>query len=562
MADTVHPGVSYSDASVYTAHGTVADLRPVNVTGQTTQYVPAVVGAYLTPTVLNDGPQAVGLHRTFLHDFYYRIWVIPSVIQAQNPQYNAPIEFNIWNAYPEPVTNTLVSIDATGATGLDVLPAAGYVFDALEYKLASVTITTAAPIQIDAEFTFNFTTGSGTLTFSATVADFVQMRPDPPVTEYWDWLTDVMTSWDGTEQRVALRQAPRRNVSYKIGLDGEADRRRQYGRWYKSLATRLVFPYYQYATVLTQESVIGATKIFFDPARTDVRDGDFVVVLDEWTEAGYLVKLDTVEADGATLDSPLTVDLTARMIVAPAFASRLADGSGLDMKIVSGTLNVDAQALDVRTAFARPGSTAVIEVFDGYNVLDRRPLAEGETPERFHVNYEVIDSETGLLDIKSSWPHPRIETARKYAIHRATDPNEMDWWRDFLDDAKGMQKAFLAPSWFSDLVLTENPAPSANSCTISSMDYASLYFPYDTFKRLQFELADGRLVWRKVLSAVDNGDGTQTLNLDSAFGGNPQDVDVLKVSYLYRCRLGLDRVTLTHGHLRTVLEITIRTIDL
>lgn len=563
MSNTVALGAAVSDASAYPVHAEQTSPLPQGLgEGDGPQLAPIVEGPATPPVFINDGPKPATLFRGFLHDFYFRIWVLPAVINAQNPQIGNPIPFVVWNAFPEPETNVLRTITANGATGLELSFGELDSWNALEAKGVTITITPSAPVQIDALFTFTFDHGSGDLIFSATIADFVQMRPDPPVVELWDWLTDVMVSHEGDEQRVALRGAPRRHVSYEIGLENEADRRRQYGRWYKSLATRLVLPYYQYSTALTQESVIGATKLFFDPARTDVRDDEFVVLLDEAQEQGFLVKLGAVEADGATLADPLSFDAKKGWVLAPAFASRLADRSGLDMYIVTGKLKVDAQALDVRPQFARPGSTAVVSQFDDLPVLDRRPIAtEGDTPERFDVNYEVIDSETGLLDIKSSWPHPQVETVRKFTIRRVTEPGEMDWWRDFLDEVRGMQRPFLMPTWLSDLAVAEAPTPGSGELVIASTEYEGLYWVYDTFKRLQIELADGRTLWRKVAGVVDNGDGTQTLSLDGTFGPDPADVDVAKVSFLNKCRLGSDRVTLRHGHLRTVLELTTRTID-
>ncbi len=64
-----------------------------------------------------------------------------------------------------------------------------------------------------------------------------------------------------------------------------------------------------------------------------------------------------------------------------------------------------------------------------------------------------------------------------------------------------------------------------------------------------------------MLQVSNNQDGTWTLELDSSFGTGSEDTDVQKISFLHLTRLDKDRVTLTHDHHFTILEIAIRTVD-
>jgi hypothetical protein len=534
---------------------------PDALTDTAAAVVPAVAGATVYPdsTAYPDVPAAIA--GNFLFDYYYRIWVLPEVLNAQNPVLDVPIPFAVWNAYPQPAVNPLDAIIATNDAGLSLDFAAGDTWRAIEYKDVNVTIGVTAPLNIAAEYEFDFGAGVGHFYFNATIADFVQMIPDPPVTETWSWLTDVIPSRNNTEQRISLRATPRRTIKYGFLLEDETERRRQYQRWYKSLGSRIVLPFYQYQTRLAQPSALGDSKLWFDPAYTDVRAGEFVIVMNEATVTGYLVKLDTVEADGATTDSPLTFDADAGMIVAPCFTSRLDDRTGLTMKSVTGHLDVAATVLTYRPSFKRPGSTAVIETFDGLPVLHLRPIAAGESPEQFDANYEVVDSETGLEELYISWPHPVVAMTRKWTIRRRQNPAEMDWWRDFLDTVLGMREPFLLPTWFADLTVAEAPTVGSGTLKINGGDYASLYWPYDTFRRLQIETESG-IIWRKVLDATANPDGTSTLQLDTTFGGDPADVAISKISYLNRARLASDTVTLTHERLRTQIELATRTVDI
>ncbi len=515
-------------------------------------------GAVVVPDFWEGPEVTAGMSRGFVGDFYYRIWVIPETLEVQNPRLNTDIPFLIWNAYP--FENNLTDIGVTDGDGLelDVEPVSE--FQPIELRTINLQITPSAPIQIDAVFEFIFAEGSALFYFSANIADFVQMVPDPPVQEVWAWLTDIIAARNGAEQRIALRAAPRRSIRYSFMLENETERRRQYNRWFKSLSTRLVLPYYQYATSLSQAVASGASQLYFDPARTDLRDGEFALIYDTATEQGYLVKIAAVETDGATLDSPITFDATTNMIIAPAFTSRLADRTGFDMQKVTGKITVQGESLVSREAFSRPGSEAVIPTYDGLPVMNIRPISVGDNPETFDANYEVIDGRTGVQDIFTAWAHTEVIMTRKWTIRRLQDPGEMDWWRDFLDLIRGQQNPFLIPTWFADVTPATPPSASTTQLVITGSDYAALYFPHQTFKRLQIETAAG-VIWRTVLSAVDNGDGTTTLELNLPFGDTADDVLIGKISFLNIVRLASDTVTLQHERIRTQIELTTRTID-
>lgn len=540
----------------------VNDTLPSEVVDAFGIEVPVALETRPNPGIatLADGAGALAGH--FLYDFYYRIWVIPLVLRAQNPVFGVPIPFAIWNAYPQPATNTLNTITPVTATGLLLDIAETDALRAVEYKVVNVTITEDADANIDAFFTFAFDLGEGTLHFIASIADFVQMVPDPPVVEEWAWLTDVMQSHNASEQRIALRGKPRRNIQYTLLIENEAERRRQYHRWYKSLATRIILPYYQYATQITAPSSLGSSTLYFDPARTDLRDGDYAIVYNMSSEEGFLVKIDTMAVDGASLVSPLTTAVTSRMIVAPAYTSRLANKGGIEMSSVTGTMSINADQVDTRYALSRPGSTAVIATYNSIPVLDRRPLAQNKVDEAFDVNYEVLDNSSGLTATKYSWPHPFVSGSRQFLAQRLLDPGELDWWRDFLSYANGRQNPFLLPTWREDVLVATAPSAGSTQLDIQTdaIDYVGLYYPYETYKRFQIATANG-LIYRKVTGAVDNGDGTSTLTLDQPFGSDPEDVDISMISYLNLARLNSDRVKLSHGAMATVIELDVRSID-
>ena len=495
----------------------------------------------------------------FAGDFYYRIWVLPDALQVQNPSLNVPIPFQIWNAYP--TQNTINTITASGNVGLSLDLLTPSIFSEIEVRTVKITINSNAPLTIDANYTFDFSKGVGKFNFKASIATFLSDLPEPPLVETWEWLTDIIPAYNSSEQRISLRDSPRRRMNYSFLIENDLARQKQYSSLYKNLASRVVLPLYQYSSSISTTTAIGGTRLYFDPQRADVRADEYGIVLNPNSEQGYLVKFTTINSDGATVDAPITFEAKQGFIVAPATINRLLDNSGFVMRSIVGKITIDAQSLDTRTQFTRPGSTASIVYFDSLPVLDKRPLAQDDVGEAFFVNYEIIDNQTGLSETRTAWPHPFISGSRKFFIQRHQYPEEMDWWRDFLFLIKGRQNPFLFSTFRNDLFLSTTPTLGSSQLEITSTDYTQLYFPYETYKRLEVETNNG-IIRRKVVGSTQSPSGlSTTLSLDSPLGTSIGDNVIKRISYLNTTRLEEDRVVLTHDNITTEIELKIRTVD-
>jgi len=403
---------------------------------------------------------------------------------------------------------------------------------------------------------------TGTLTFETTIADWIRFIPEQPVVETWLWLSDVIGAWDSTEQRISVRRQPRRRIEASILLEDEIERQREYDRLLQRLGDRIVIPFYQYSTRITQDSLITATKIFFNPALTDFRDNDLAVIFRPSTEDSFLIALGTILGDGANTATPLTVDVKKGDIVAPAFNSRLDNRTAINMTTVSGAITFKALVEDFRSTFERPGSTAVIDTFDSLNVLDRTPLVIGVVPETFDVRPTIVDNEAGQHDQKVSWLHAFIDGVRTFNIKRVLDPTEMDYWRDFIVAARGQRNSFLMPSWREDLFLaTPLPNPGDPSIVVTNTPYSTLYFPHDTYKRLVLVNPSAVRDYRKVTAVNDEPGGNVRLSLDTPVTSDLSWGNGFTIEYLNKVRLGSDQQKLTHFAMHTIFELVIRTTD-
>ena len=540
-----------------------ADLPKLPEASTAPEMLGTTAGAVPAP-ILPSATGLAGLFEFYVGDVYWRIWCVPEFLRPQNPELNVDIPFILWQAYTE--SNTLNSIGGTGQDGLTLDLVAPRVFFPVEELEVNLQITPAAPNQISATYLFNFDEGQGVFLFETVVSDWIKVIPEIPVKETWQWLTDITIGNDSTEQRTAVRRQPRRFIEYGILIEDDIERQREYDRIYNRLANSLVVPFYQYFTRLTQNSLITESRIYFDPARTDFRANELAVIYRPTTEESFLIQIGDLQTDGADTATPLTVDLYTGDLIAPAFNGRLANRTSIDMTTVAGALKFNFAIEDFRSTFNRVGtypigSQAVINTYDGYNILDRCPMANQAVSEAFDIDPLIIDSESGVHDQRTSWLHAFIGGARKWNIKRLKDPDELDWWRDFITEAWGMREPFLMPSYRQDLFLASTPNGGDPTIEITSTNYATQYFPHDTYTRFRFTNPDGDQIYRKATDAQDLPGGTTELTLDTAVPNLPEWSNGFEIEYLNKVRFASDTFTLTHYATYTILSGAIRTVD-
>lgn len=503
-----------------------------------------------------------GLEEFAYGEVYDRIWCVPYYMRPQNPELNTDIPFIIWNAFAVPPVNYLTTpFGGNGQTGLTLDFSPPRAFDAIEELEVNLQITDSAPTEIYAIYEFDFDHGQGIFIFETVRTTWIKEFPEQPIVEVWKWLSNVIGSWDSTEQRISLRRQPRRRISYSLVLEDDSERRREYERYYNQLADSVVIPFYQYATLITQKSIITGTKIYFDPTRTDVRDDELVVIYRVGTEESYLLRLDEVEADGATLATPLTVAISVKDIVAPAFETRIDNETGIVMTSVAGRLDVNAIVTEFRSSFDRPESTATIEEFDSLMVLDKRFRADGDITEIFNVHPTILESPAGIHTQRSAFLHAFVSGMRYFTIPRQRVPIEMDWWRDFVTALAGQREPFLIPTWRSDLTLASTPNGGDTFIEIEEDTYGTKQFPHDTYKRLQFLNSSGEIEYRKTTVVTDLPGGTTRLDLDTPLPMDPMWAEDFKISFLNKVRLASDEVRLEHFNRDTIIAIAVRNTD-
>lgn len=514
----------------------------------------------------NNQGKLGGQLNSFFADFYNRIHVTPTRLELGTIAISQSKSIKVWNAFTNfsPVLNTAV---ITGADGITIEGTIPFTFNPLQEVDYSILVNSRGAPSIEGILTFDFSAFDPLpILITGTRAIVFQTLPEVPITEKWEWLTNIFTSVDGTEQRVCLRNAPRRSsdLSYK-GLS--IDEVRLQHRTLLQAGGKLFIPYMQWATQTTQPSAIGTDLLYFKTGYCDLRVDDYALILDKGNSV--LVQILAITATYAQVKSLFDVTINQNAIVIPCFSSVIDNNQALKRNLIdtNADMTLSTDCLDIRTQFTRPGSLATLTTVEGLAVLTRRPTPNGGQTFTYDTGQERIDNKTGNIDAFSLWSSTKEVVSLEFLVHRYVSTacnlgsiEEMDYWRLFFDTVKGSFKSFLLPSFRSDQDLAEVVPQGADSLVMEGDSYAEAFFKSAGYNYIALTSSLG-VHYARVVSAAKNGDGNSTITFTPPLPNVAGWEVITMISYLRRVRMASDSVKLEHTGLDTVFEFNVRTTE-
>lgn len=373
------------------------------------------------------------------------------------------------------------------------------------------------------------TTGDTTYVFCE--ADYIQaflaVPPQSPVRETLAWKTDVIESFDGTEERLQVRGSPRQSFRYDYPV--RADRTaRVFNTLYGARAEKWLLPIWTQAqrlgTVAAGLSVLPATTNTFEFRPSSL------AVLWENPEKWQLVGVDLVGGSSLTLVG-LTQAFDNAWLMPVRFA-RIANNVEKQTNGYNASFEVTYEVLD--NASLAVGDPA--QFLGGDLYTDETLMSGTSITDSLIRRVEVHDEDLGTVSFRSPW-----EVTRVSRPHRKVASNAAEAWaiRQWLHRRAGRYKAFWQPSFEADLRLL-------SSGTITG----SLVVAADEYRRhasdrvhVAVETADGSWYARTITGVAQLDASRIQLTLDSNL--NVAASSVLRVCYLGLKRLDADRVQIT-----------------
>ncbi|MGD9599937.1 MAG: hypothetical protein AB7V24_16060 [Steroidobacteraceae bacterium] len=369
-----------------------------------------------------------------------------------------------------------------------------------------------------------------------TYSTFVAL-PDwsSPMVERLDWLTDTKTAFDGTEQRIKLREWPRRAIDFAFGAGGRMARQLQ-AFLYGQGAREFLVPMWSDGTQLQADVVAGDLVVNTPTDGYDFQVGAHLVIVDDQGRF-EAAEVGDIEDGVVTLRQAFAATWPAGCIVYPARRARFPDTQGLTRftgEFILGRTRVELQDVSEWPEASEP-------TYRGLPVMTTSPDWTGNVEADFVRKLAALDFGTGVRVFDDESERPEIvQTHRWFLATRA----EVAAFRSWLYSRAGKFAAVWVPTWVPDLVMTSNLGASATLLDVENIGYTR-QVPAGVHRRdIRIELISGAVYYRRITVAAEVNPDVETLAIDSPLGVAVTPADIARISFIALCRLDADGVEL------------------
>jgi hypothetical protein len=461
--------------------------------------------------------------------FYYRILIEPKFFDVGNLVSQQTRTFKVFNAYFNDVD--LLSINASNDGGILLSgPSAPRTMAQLQELEYEITLPTDGPTDINAEYLFDFQAGYEDQVVSV-VGSRVVLFPywfRAAMTEKLSWSTEIITSKNGTEQRIRKRQNPIQSFTGEIFLSRNEVTRADIliAGWRNR---NWALPVWSESRV-GEEVNIGDSSVTVDTANADFRVGSLCVI---WASPR---KFEILEVTAITSNS-ITFDRQSNKyfsspFVAPARIARMSSDPVRDFNGFSGQSSV---SFDVVDNTSLTGGDQPIQ----HNGLDVYLGPANLPASSTYINpIDVISYGTGKTESFTTWDYTKIETQFLVAIDSQGEAWE---FKKFMHKLAGRAIGFYMPTFENNLRLLSSGVIAAviiivdDDQSTQALDRTSI----------AINLNNGNWLFRDITSIAKDNDGNLEVVLDSPINLDASEIKF--ISYMGEKRLSSDDVTIEWG---------------
>lgn len=487
--------------------------------------------------------KSAGVATSYFDDYYNRVHLTPSMLDIGNLLSVQTREVSVWNAWL--TGKALASIDETATTGLTesgiVAPTT---FGALEERVFSVTVDTAGPASISAEYVFVFPDESPVLSVTGRRVVVFGHAPNwaRPVVEKLAWLTDVMLSHGGVEQRVGLLDAPRRSLAYELATLTRHQTNRLETMLLGWQARLCAVPVWTEAQTLAADLPAGSLAI---PCATSGYEFavDGLALLWAAHDRHEAVEIDAVGASSLTLKRATLDAWPAGSRLYPIRLGRLPARQPFTRETGYHLTGAVEFAFDDNPAITAADTG---DVYDGYRVYAGRTNWAEPTEVELVRQLDVIDYETGKAWVDDlSGLAAQLKSWHWLFKTRA----EIVAFRGWLAARAGRRVPFWSISQAVDMEVVLAIGSSDISITIRNIGYQRFLDGRADRRHLAILTTSGTTYYRRITGATEIDDDTEQLTLDSPFGVGLQPADIRSVRFMHLTRLETDAIEIEWHHL-------------
>lgn len=476
-----------------------------------------------------------------IDDYYETIHVRPARIDVGRITSPVRRQVEVWNAY-RAASRTLSSLDATGNEGITltgaVLPVTLGLLASTVYTLE---VTPDGPARVDARYDLAFTTPERDPHFRVLGTRIIEWSIPPdwaePFEETWAFKTEVITAFDGSEQRLAVRHRPRRTFRFAPTEAGARDRdmRRLLATWQNRTYAMADWP----RGVTSSGVAPGGNTVFLGSPLEGLAAGGLLVL--RHGDESLIGEVQAVDGLQVTLNAPVVQGLPEGTRAFRGLTVH-ADASLSGRRLTSHVGRLAAQFREMPVAETLEAPAAAATTWRGLEVFLTRPNWRGEVSLEHEWPVEWLDSGRGAFGFRVTRLAPQ-DTRRVTFTLRGRE--EVAALRDFVFRCKGRRGEVYVPTWDEDLVYPLAAPLGAGNAQLAVSDKGDVerMAAEQVYRNICVRLTDGTTLFRHV---IDAGEGAQgpILVLDTGWPRNIEPGEIVAIHWMPKSRLATDDLTL------------------
>lgn len=510
----------------------------------------------MTQAVNNTAAKAVMMH-TDMDLWHHRI--ISGV--GENPIINLGFitstktaEVPVYNSYL--IEQTLVKIDLVDLDGISIASAMGVPpikLPPLRTKKILLDVSPYGSTKIDGRAILRFENGQSiTIRIKGVRGLIWNIEPnwDEPLREKFSFKTNVITSYNKTEQRRGFMTQPRRALSYTATPHGAllaAMRNVMYATHGRPISC----PIWWQSVRLREPCLKGSNRLKCHDLRdVDTIQKDSILVLWNNPFDYELTLVARIEDNDVILQDPLTRTFTVTAICYPTVNTRLDPTAELTNNSSSLSL------MEVSADFVNPSESigalkdaeAGLEKLNGVEVLTKRPNWADDIVEHHQSDITVIDYGYG----QKEWfgrGVPSMVSRELTFVSKSRE--ETAWWRRFIQRRKGQLKSFYVSTETKDLTIAadilstiNNQIPVPKAIVVEDHQITTMLRNFGNRKFLRIR-ASGKSYFFTIERIEKYGEFARIHVLEDIAVSIPKD-SVTSASFVQRMRLASDDVEIEH----------------
>ncbi|MEJ3598201.1 hypothetical protein [Pseudomonas bubulae] len=463
--------------------------------------------------------------------FFDNVFLTPPVIDAGIVVPGAEFSFELWHSSTD--AKTLAGVTESGAFGVElngVTSGILYSFTSMAY---GVSLSQANGL-IDYTASFDFGTGSA-YSFNLTGSMALVMperidwatRPEMSI----QYLTEVIESFDGTEQRIALRDTPRVALNYMYSMTDE----QQY-RFDNKIATSsgsMLVPLWPLQCGLARGIYTGDACINLAEVLAHLASSETILVSEY--DRYEILSVESVAGQVITLKNMAKNDFSESAIVVPVRIAYPADESNSTSLLRS----FDQHSITFDLDEAQIHKPTPVDDFD---YLDSRPIFP------FHPDWSndittkysrLRETHDPLIGVRSRYERINGSVKILSQTFRFFSEQERQRFEDFAELMNGAQGEFYASGPGQAFELSEDIVVPTYKFKIKSSGYTNFANSNSLAQIAAIKLYNGTTIYRTILSATTNPDGTETITTKE-LTNNLKTSDIETIIPLYLARFDSD----------------------